>query len=118
MYERALAIHRQWELAVPPPNEPAGMPPTLPFPIGPEAGVQSVVFPSRDGHRNLLAAEQILALQLGPIENQKAHGVITPTRLVDLFESALRSRSVDSTKKTEASTGSEPSCPSRIGSLP
>jgi hypothetical protein len=94
-YERARAVHRQWELAIPPePNAPPGTPPTLPFPIGPDTGVQWAVFP--DGSRpSRLAAEQILALHVGPIEDQKAHGVITTTRLVELFDPMLRTRSVD-----------------------
>jgi hypothetical protein len=94
-YERAVAIHRQWELAVPPPSDvPGSTPPTLPFAIGPDTAVQHVVFP--DGvTRSSLAAEQILALQLGSIEEHKAHGVITATRLAELFDPVLRTRSAD-----------------------
>jgi hypothetical protein len=99
-FDRADAVHRQWQLAVPPLlAEQAGAPaptPTPPFPITPEAlGAQWVVFPPGDNNRNPLAAEQLLALQLGPIEERGAHGTVNTIRLADLFAPVLRTAYVD-----------------------
>lgn len=95
-YERARAIFRQWELAVPPePSAPPGVPPVLPFPVGLDTGVQWAVFPQGATVASRLAAEQIFALQLGQLEDAGAHGVVTAARLVELFDPVLRTHAVD-----------------------
>lgn len=98
-FDRAAALHRQWDLALPPPAGPPGSPPpappVLPFtPPAPEAsGSQWVEFP--DGHRNPLAAEQLLALELGGIENQRDQGTVSAPRLAELFTPVLRTDHID-----------------------
>lgn len=96
-YDRAFAIYRTWELAIPALLPDAANQPKLPFPHSPETGahaVESAVFP--DGTtKSLLAPEQILALHLSPIENDTTHGVITATRLIELFDTVLRVQSID-----------------------
>ena len=100
-FERAAAVHRQWELAVPPTSQvvggPAPVPPAPPFPQGAgpaAAGAQWVEFP--DGtDRNPLAAEQLLALELGPIEDRGEQGTVATTRLAELFAPVLRTTHVN-----------------------
>ena len=94
-FDQAAAIHRQWDL-VPVPAVPAAPPGAVqtPFPVDHSLGSSFVVFP--DGvTRNALAAEQMLAQLLGPIEGNKEQGNITTTRLNDLFDPVLHRISVD-----------------------
>lgn len=96
IYEKARSINHQWDLAIPtPPFTDAPTPPLCPpndshqvqvFPLHPIGGTRQ---------RNPHAAEQILAIELGPLENKNQQGDLTPSRLSQLFEHVLHTRSID-----------------------
>ncbi|GIH25045.1 hypothetical protein Aph01nite_33550 [Acrocarpospora phusangensis] len=91
--DRAMSISRQWELAVP---EPALHAPVLPFQVSPAAAQGGMVmFAGRDGSPNPLGPEQILAREVGALEQKGEHGVITVTRLEELFHQSLRTTAID-----------------------
>ncbi|WP_405976503.1 hypothetical protein OG496_55035 [Streptomyces sp. NBC_00988] len=87
-YERALTVSRQWDQAIP--DAEADTPPALPFTSPVSEEYKRFFFPSSDWKRNPFAFEQVLAVEVGKLEAKREHGVLTTTRLDELFGSVLR----------------------------
>ncbi|GGO53682.1 hypothetical protein [Streptomyces lasiicapitis] len=86
-YERALAVSRQWDQAI---AGTEGGIPTLPFASPAAIGYAHFFFPGPGGERNPFASEQVLAVEVGNLESRREHGVLTTTRLKELFQPVLR----------------------------
>ncbi|MFD7815278.1 hypothetical protein ACFV6E_20375 [Streptomyces sp. NPDC059785] len=86
-YERALAVSRQWDQAI---ADTEGGIPDLPFTSPAASRYAQCFFPGPGGERNPFASEQVLAVEVGHLESRREHGVITITRLEELFLPVLR----------------------------
>jgi hypothetical protein len=86
-YEVALAVSRQWDQAIP---GAEGAIPALLFTSPVANEYERFFFPSPDFQRNPFAFEQVLAVEVGHLEGRREHGILTTTRLDELFRPVLR----------------------------
>ncbi|MFI0445504.1 hypothetical protein [Actinomadura sp. 6N118] len=92
VHDEAKAISRQWALALPlAPDGPA----ELPFPSQRGGQYRHVIFSGAGTRRARFAPEQVLAAELGRPETTDRHGLLTSTRLNEIFDPVLRRRSID-----------------------
>ena len=100
-YQNALAASRQWALVESGPNYP--IPAQAPFPqSGLAADFSNMAFDYETGKPNDLLAEQLLATDLvNKVENQETPKKISITRLNELFDAFLYTKSIDESQSPE-----------------